>query len=325
MIKRFNGKNRCRFCSGLETERKTMAKRISRLGFGAWQLGNVLDWDRMEESQALELVKTAYEKGITFFDTAPNYAEGRSEIYLGKATKNFRDKIFINSKYGHDADGHTDFEAAGIEPSVRGSLARLQTDYLDSVLLHNPPMAILEGKSDHFAELERLKGLGLIKAYGVSVDTPDEVRAVLRQPGVTVIELLYNVFFQSCRPLLADIHKRGITLIVKVPLDSGWLSGKYDDKSTFSGIRDRWNKETIQRRARLVGELTSLTNDKALTKYAMAFLWSYPEITTVIPGIKNLKQLNEHLEHRSYVLPAELKQKFEELYDREIAVDPLPW
>ncbi len=70
-----------------------MAKNISRLGFGAWQLGNAEDWGAMDETSAITLVQTAIAKGITFFDTAPNYAGGRSEPYLGKATKGFRESI----------------------------------------------------------------------------------------------------------------------------------------------------------------------------------------------------------------------------------------
>jgi aryl-alcohol dehydrogenase-like predicted oxidoreductase len=302
-----------------------MHKPISRLGFGGWQLGNHQEWGQMDEEQGIKLVQTAFENGITFFDTAPNYAAGRSEIYLGMATKLFRDKIYLNSKYGHDPDGNIGFSVAGIEPSIRGSLKRLQTTYLDSLLLHNPPMEILNGATSHFQELERLKQVGLIRAYGVSIDTAEEVEAVLKQPNVTIIELLYNIFFQSCRKLLSDIHKRGILLIIKVPLDSGWLTGKYTAKATFEGIRHRWSQEDIQRRADLVNQLSNITKDTSLTKYAMGFLFSYPEITTIIPGIKTIEQLHDHLNHQKYVLPHDIKQQFENLYDQSIAKNPLPW
>ncbi len=180
-----------------------MKETIHRLGFGAWQLGNAEDWGPMEEETAINLVQEAYKQGINFFDTAPNYAQGRSETYLGKAVKDFRDKIYINSKFGHSSEGESDFSVQAIEPSVRGSLKLLQTTYLDSLLLHNPSMDILQGKTGHFQELERLKKLGLIRKYGVSIDTKEEVEAVLKNPHVEVIELLYNVFFQSCHSLLS--------------------------------------------------------------------------------------------------------------------------
>ena len=272
-----------------------MDKHISRLGFGAWQLGNADDWGQMEEKEAVALVQTAYGSGVTFFDTAPNYALGLRETFLGKAVEGFRDKVFISSKYGHDAEGGLHFGIDGIERSLRGSLKRLNTTYLDALLLHNPPLDVLKGKQGHFRELARLKELGLIRAYGASVDTKDEVEAVLSNSGIGAIELLYNVFFQATRPLLREINRRGIILIIKVPLDSGWLTGKYGLGSTFGGIRSRWTPEVIARRADLVAKLEGITKDRSLAKYALGFLWSYPEITTVIPGIRNLAQLDDHL------------------------------
>lgn len=302
-----------------------MEKSISRLGFGGWQLGNDDDWELMSEETAIKLIQTAYQQGINFFDTAPNYASGRSETYIGKAVKDFRDNIYINSKYGHDNTGEIDFSVEGIELSLRKSLARLQTTYLDSVLLHNPSMDILEGKTGHYDELERMKRLGLIKAYGASVDTKDEIVAILKQKNVTVIELLYNVFFQSCRDLLPEIHKRGIKLIIKVPLDSGWLSGKYDETSLFKGIRTRWDQTIITRRADLVDKLAKIAGTRSLTKYAMGFLWTYPEITTVIPGIRNIDQLNDLIDAHKFDFPISLKHQFERFYDQYIAANPLPW
>jgi len=302
-----------------------MEIKISRLGFGAWQLGNNQDWGNMDETSAIALVQEAYKEGINFFDTAPHYAGGKSEEYLGKAVKKFRDKIYINSKIDYDDNGTGDHSLGAIERSVRGSLKRLQTTYLDSVLLHNPPMYVLEGKTEDFSELEKLKDMGIIRAYGASIDTREEVKAILENKQIGVIELLYNVFFQSCRDLLPEIHKRGIILIIKVPLDSGWLSGKYSIDSSFSGIRSRWSKEIIERRGALVSKLVSITKDPSLTKYAMGFLWSYPEITTVIPGIKNMQQLHEHLEARKFVFAGAMKRQFEIIYDQQISHNPLPW
>jgi aryl-alcohol dehydrogenase-like predicted oxidoreductase len=300
-------------------------KYINRLGFGAWQLGNTDFWGYMSKEDGVLLVKEAIEKGINFFDTAPGYAYGLSESILGEAVKDCRDKIVINTKFGHTASGETDFSVFSLREQIYESLERLQTEYIDSILLHNPSMDILEGKTQHFSELAKIKKEGLIHAYGVSIDTYDEFRAVLDHVKVDVIEVLFNIFFQDVRPLLNEAHQKGISIITKVPLDSGWLTGKYDEFSEFEGIRSRWDDETIQRRAQLVRELKTLTGAEDLTKYAIGFILSFKEITAVIPGIKNSEQLKDHVENQLFELPKSLKEAFIKLYDEKIKDEPLYW
>jgi len=183
--------------------------RVNRLGFGSWQLGNAL-WGGMAKEEAIKLVRTAIDKGLNLFDTAPGYADGLSETYLGDALLGRRDKVVINSKFGHWANGTSNFAVDLIELSIKESLKRLQTDYLDSLLLHNPSMEILNNQLGHFDELERLRRKGLIRAYGASIDRPEEIAALLKNKGVKVVELLYNVFFQAPREYLDEIASHGI-------------------------------------------------------------------------------------------------------------------
>jgi len=132
-------------------------KKMSVLGFGGWTLGNNSNGKIMSEEAGVKLVRKAFDEGITFFDTAPNYSLGKSETIIGKALMDVRDKIIINSKFGHQANGKIDFSESKIEESINSSLKRLNTDYLDSVILHNPDMSILKGETDHFKILESLK------------------------------------------------------------------------------------------------------------------------------------------------------------------------
>ena len=136
---------------------------------------------------------------------------------------------------------------------------------------------------------------------------------------------MFNIFFQEARPIFKKAKEKGITIITKVPLDSGWLTGKYDENSEFEGIRSRWDIETIERRAKLVQEIKNITGDDLVTKYAMAFIMSFDEIDLVIPGIKNEEHLKSHIEYHSYQLPEKFKQAFIDLYDKHIKNDPLPW
>lgn len=300
-------------------------EQVNRLGFGSWQLGNTEFWGYMSVEDGVALVKEAIERGINFFDTAPGYAAGMSESIIGMAIQDCRDQVIINSKFGHTADGETDFSVFSLRKQVTDSLERLQTTYLDSLLIHNPGFDILEGKTLHVQELKKLKDEGLIKAYGVSIDTLEEFDTVLDNLEVDVIEILFNVFFQDAIQSFKKAKEKNITLIAKVPLDSGWLTGKYDEFSEFEGIRMRWDDETILRRANLTRQLKDITGSHDLTKYAIGFVLSFPEITVVIPGIKNSEQLNDHLQHVNFVLDEKIKKKMIELYEKEIKDNPLPW
>lgn len=298
---------------------------IGRLGFGAWQLGNVESWGPMSQKEAIELVQEAVRSGINFFDTAPGYGNGESERLLGEALHGIRDQVVINSKFGHHANGTTDFRVEVIKKSIEASCKRLKTTYLDSLVLHNPSRDILLNHQGHFDYLEQLRQTGLIHGYGVSIDTPEEVSAVLTHGKVQVIELLYNVFFQATREQLQQIADHHIAIIIKVPLDSGWLTGKYDEKASFSGIRSRWTTTDIQRRAELINQLRKLVPGKDLTPYALGFLLSYPQITAIIPGVRSISQVHSLVAAVEQPFSDDLKHQFEHFYDMYIRETPLAW
>lgn len=300
-------------------------RKASRLGFGAWPLGNTAHGKTMTIGEGVALVKKALEEGITFFDTAPNYAKGRSETILGEALKGKREEVIINTKFGHDANDVIDFSEERIRPSVLKSMERLKTDYLDSVILHNPDHSVLKGKTGHFDILAGLKDEGTIKAYGVSIDTPEELRMVLSRDDIDVVELLFNIYAQSSRELFDEVRDRGIALIIKVPLDSGWLSGKYTKESTFSDIRSRWTPEIKARRDALTRALESLLGTKRPAPEAMRFIWSFDAVTTVIPGIRTESQLNDHIEAERKPMDKDTVRKLMEFHDERIKDNPLPW
>lgn len=131
---------------------------ISEIGLGAWQLGQNSGWKSMTEIEAIELVHKSLDFGINFFDTAPNYGHGTGEERLGKALKNVdRSKIVINTKFGHTHTGTLNFSSDYIRESLEGSLKRLQVDYVDSLIIHNPPSEYFDGnKNDHYEILDKL-------------------------------------------------------------------------------------------------------------------------------------------------------------------------
>ena len=230
------------------------SRKVSEIGLGAWQLGESLDWETMTDKEAIALVHKSLDLGINYFDTAPNYGDGTSEDRLGRALKETdRSKIVINTKFGHTDNGILNFEADNIRNSLEGSLRRLQTDYVDSLIIHNPPFSYLDGKNNqHYDVLENLKDEGKIKAYGASLDTFEEMLTFMRTTNGKVIEAFFNIIHQDSRRAFKLAKEKGVSIVAKIPLDSGWLSGNYNAESTFNDIRNRWSREDIKTRARLI-------------------------------------------------------------------------
>lgn len=299
--------------------------KVSAIGFGAWQLNNP-QWGGPDEAASLRLVQAALDGGCNFFDTAPGYGEGASERLLGEALRGRRDAAVICTKFGHTPEGESDFAATSLRPALESSLRRLQTDYVDVLLLHNPPASLLDGAQagDLYAELTALQAEGKLRVFGASVDWAEELRTLSRTTPSSAAEVLFNAFHQEPRAAFAAAS--GLGLIAKVPLDSGWLSGKYDERSRFDGIRDRWTPEVIARRSKLVRELrTLLPPGLSLTHAALRFVLAHREISTVIPGAKDITQLEANLAAAAEPLAAEVVAAIHALWQREIAGNPLPW
>ena len=302
--------------------------KVSEVGFGAWQLGKSHDWETMTDSEAVALVHKALELGVNYFDTAPNYGYGSSEERLGIAlSETDRSKIVINTKFGHDADGQTNFEADNIRQSLEGSLRRLKTDYVDSIIIHNPPCEYLDGNCNvHYEILEQLKVEGKIKAYGASLDTYEEMYKFMSTTKCEVIEAFFNIFHQDAGKAFDMAKERAVSIVVKIPLDSGWLSGKYIAESKFNDIRKRWSRDDIKTRASLVDKVKVLLNDDdEISQTAIAFCLAYDAVATVISGNKNINQLTQNIESTKKAISDELLKKLENLYSQKIEKLRIPW
>jgi len=219
---------------------------ISEIGLGSWQLGQNSGWKSMTEIEAIKLVHKSLDYGINFFDTAPNYGHGTGEERLGKALKDVdQSKIVINTKFGHTHTGTLNFSSNYIRESLEGSLKRLQVDYVDSLIIHNPPSKYFDGsKNDHYEILDKLIEEGKIKAYGASLDTYDDMKLLMDTTNSKVIEIFFNIFHQDTLRGFEKAQTKEVGIIVKIPLDSGWLTGKYNAESSFNDIPSRWSKES---------------------------------------------------------------------------------
>ena len=301
---------------------------VSEIGLGTWQLGVKSGWKEMAENEAIELVQTSFEMGVNFFDTAPNYGLGTSESRLGKALKAYdREKIVVNTKFGHMDTGGTNYDSNGIRKSLEGSLKRLQMEYVDSLIFHNPPYEYLDGnKNDHYEILEKLKDEGKIKGYGASLDFYKEIELLLKTTESKVIEVFFNILHQDAAKAFALAKEKNVGIIVKIPLDSGWLTGKYNENSVFDDVRKRWSKSEIKTRAILIDKVKNIIgHDANIAQIAISFCLAYDAVSTVIPGNINLQQLKDNISYISQPLSKPLLEKLEIFYQNEVRHLNIPW
>lgn len=301
---------------------------VAEIGLGTWQLGHNSGWPGMSEQEAVALVEKALEYGINFFDTAPNYGRGTAEERLGKALQGVdRSKIVINTKFGHTDSGKANFDSGYIRESLEGSLKRLNVDYVDSLILHNPPSEYLDGnKTDHYEILERLIEEGKIKAYGASLDSFEDMNLLMTTTNAKVIEAFFNILHQDTSRAFEMAVEKEVGIIVKIPLDSGWLSGKYNAESTFHGVRSRWSVQDIETRAQLVNRVKEIVQtEDDLAQKAISFCLAYKAVSTVIPGNLNIAQLTSNVASANNPISKELVEKLEDFYLSEVKPLRLPW
>ena len=199
---------------------------VSAIGFGAWAIGGT--WGEVTESDARATLHAALDAGMTFIDTADVYGDGRSERIIRAVLAERGQRPFVATKAGrrltpHVAEGYT---RASIEGFIDRSLANLGVDCLDLVQLHCPPTAVYQSPA-MFEGLATMRASGKIAAFGVSVETIEEARMAIRQPGVASVQIIYNLFRQRpAEVFFAEAKAANVAVIARVPLASGLLTGK---------------------------------------------------------------------------------------------------
>ncbi len=300
---------------------------VSEIGIGTWQFGNTGQWQGPDADESGRIVHEALEHGVTFFDTAPAYAGGRSEELLGEALLGRRDDVVLCSKFGHTTNGGSDWRAKSIQQSVYDSLRRLRTDYLDVVLMHSPSPELYDGRTaEHYKVFAELVESGALRTYGASVDNSADLLTVVNTTDSQALEVRLSALYQEPWDAVELAKSHGLGSIVKVPLESGWLSGRYNAESQFSDVRSRWSRDEIAQRARLVDELRQLLPAGVpLTQASLAFLLTNEGVSTIIPGTKSLAQLRDSLAAVDVALPTDTVTAIRTWYDRELGDEPLAW
>ena len=212
----------------------TRETQVSEIGLGCWQFGG--DFGPMPEERAIEIMSSAVESGISFFDTADIYGSGKSETLIGKFLESHAgEPIRVVTKFGRHADVYPDgYSESVLRKSIEGSCERLGVEALDGLQLHCVPMEVLQN-GEIFDWLRTLKSEGLIREFGASVETVEEGLVCLKQDGLASLQVIFNVFRQKLvTELLPQAKEAGVSIIVRLPLASGVLAGKYTAETTFT-------------------------------------------------------------------------------------------
>src|SRR5579859_5601747 len=213
---------------------------VSVVGLGTWQLG--ADWGNVSEDDAMKVLRTAVESGVTFFDTADVYGDGRSERGIGRfLAGNAGQGVMVATKMGRRVEQQEEnYTLENFRAWTDRSRVNLGTDRLDLVQLHCPPTAVFASDAV-FDALDTLVAEDRIAAYGVSVETCDQALTAIARPGVASVQIIMNAFRR--KPLdqvLPAAAAAGVGIIVRVPLASGLLSGRYTLDTAF-GADDHRN------------------------------------------------------------------------------------
>lgn len=304
------------------------------IGFGAWAIGGT--WGEVTEADAKATLHAALDAGMTFIDTADVYGDGRSERLIAEvlATRP-GPRPFVATKAGrrlspHVAEGYRDLTAF-----IDRSRRYLQVDMLDLLQLHCPPPAAYHDNAV-FDALDDLQAKGIIARYGVSVETVVEGMAALARPGVTSVQIIYNIFRpRPAARFFRAAEKLGVAVIARVPLASGMLTGKMAPDSTFAADDHRsFNRQgeafdmgetfsgvPYDLGLAAVDELRKLVPAQAtMAQFALRWILMDTAISVVIPGAKTPEQARANAAADALpVLHDETMRAARDVYDRLIA------
>jgi aryl-alcohol dehydrogenase-like predicted oxidoreductase len=279
---------------------------VSVIGLGTWQLG--ADWGEVTEDDARAVLDASLDAGVTFFDTADVYGDGRSEQVIGRFLIDHPD-VMVATKMGRRVDQVPEnYSLENFRAWTDRSRSNLGLDTLPLVQLHCPPDAVYDDDAV-FDALDTLVSDGAIAAYGVSVETVSQALRAIERPHVASVQIIVNAFrLKPVEEVLPAAAETGVGIIARVPLASGLLSGKYDASTTFaaddhrtfnrdgsafdvgetfSGVDFETGVAAAQEFSRLVEQhAPKLTPAQA----ALAWLVEQPGVSTVIPGARNQEQ-----------------------------------
>jgi aryl-alcohol dehydrogenase-like predicted oxidoreductase len=308
----------------------------SEISFGAWGIGGDA-WGQTDDDASIAALHKAIDEGVNFIDTADVYGDGHSERLVTKVRKERSEPLFIATKAGRRLNPHTTAgynNAQNLTAFVERSLRNLEVDTLDLLQLHCPPSEVYD-TPEVFAILDTLVQQGKIRNYGVSVEKVEEAMKAIQYPNVKSVQIIFNIFrLKPSEEFFAAASARNVGIIVRVPLASGLLTGKFttatqfgasdhrnfnrhgeafDQGETFSGVDYETGLQAVEELRALVPA------DVTLAQFALRWILMFPEVSTIIPGAKNSIQAADNAQASQLApLSEETMRRIQALYDTKI-------
>lgn len=283
--------------------------KVSEVGLGAWQIGGPVNglfegrgriahgWGPVDDAESVRLIRRCGELGINFIDTAAGYGAGHSEEVVGEALQGEREDWVVETKGGEWFDenlaSHHDFSFDRLTRQIDESLERLRTDYVDVYLLHGPSEEDVD-RGDCLKALDRIRSAGKARATGVSLGSPELGLKLLRHDVVDVLQVAMNVTdVRMADELLPEAQARGVGVVVRGVMGSGYYTGDIDGATEFSE-EDRRSWQKGADRGKQIAEAFGFlqVDNRTLTQSYIQYPLHFPGVSTVIVGSKRI----EHME-----------------------------
>ena len=304
--------------------------KVSEVGLGTWALGG--DWGPVSESDAIEVLQGAIERGVNFFDTADVYGDGRSERLIGQVLKSTDQKVYVATKFGRRLDPHVSpgYTRDNLERFLDRSLSNLGVDTIDLIQLHCPPTDVYY-KPEVFEALDSFVEQGKVQHYGVSVEKVEEgLKAI--EYRVASVQIVFNMFRQRPSELFFEqCKKKNVAVIARVPLASGLLTGKMTPETKFLKDDHRnFNREgkafdvgetfagvNFETGLKAVEELKRIKPDNiSCAQLALKWILMHDAVSCVIPGAKKMWQVEDNTSSSELPdLGPELMKEIKNIYE----------
>lgn len=308
-----------------------LGRALSVIGLGTWQFGG--DWGDIADADALAILDAAAGDGVTLFDTADVYGDGRSERVIGTwLAQNPGTGVTVATKMGRRAaQVPANYVAANFRQWVDRSRKNLGHDTLDLVQLHCPPTEVFHDSAVYDA-LDALVDDGSIAAYGVSVEEAGQALTAIARPHVATVQIILNAFrLKPLDAVLPAARDAGVGILARVPLASGLLTGKYTAQTTFAASDHRtYNRhgeafdqgetfsgvdfdDGVEAAREFAG---TLPDGISVPQAALAWILRQPGVTAAIPGARTVDQARSNAAAACLDLGDDLDRTVHDVYDR---------
>jgi aryl-alcohol dehydrogenase-like predicted oxidoreductase len=313
---------------------------VSEISLGCWAMG--ADWGDVSEGNAKDILKTSFDNGVNFFDTADVYGDGRSEKFVGEFINSTSERIYVATKAGrrispHEAQGYYDKDL--MESYVDRSLNNLNLDTIDLLQMHCPPTEVYSHDLT-YEMLDNLVAKGKIQHCGFSVQTVEEAIACIQRPHTKSVQIIFNMLrLKPAEEFFKMAKEKNIAIIVRVPLASGLLTGKMNTDSSFPendhrnynikgdafDVGETFSGVDFNKALKVVEELKLITPEGfSLSQLALKWILMHEAVSVIIPGAKNSDQVLKNISASSLPDIHDLMQKIEDIYNTHLKTDIHP-